>query len=427
MTGGIPWTMRVCKRVPNPGADARIWLCTVWILSCAGPLEAVPVEDGRLVMGTVLDLALLVRPGEEGRAREALALAFDSVSSLERVASRYVEESDVRRLNARAGRGDVEIDARVHALLVRAEEARRLTRSAFDVTVGPLVALWTRAVERAVVPDEAEIAAAVGLVGRPVALGSFHSLGGGDRARLDEVGMSIDLGGIAKGFALDAVAADLRAAGFGRGLLSFGQSSVWALGAPADAPRWRLAVQDDEGGVLGVIELSDRALSVSSSFGRSSEIAGRRYGHVVDPRTGLAISEARRAIVMARDATLAETLSTALLILSEKEGREVVDAQDAEALVLREDGSSWETSGWAEISRFQSSIASGSSRRRFTAASSCAPTAPSTARWSAESVQIITLPTAISPLRTTGFCRPAPTPRMQLWGGFTMGVLSIDP
>ncbi len=163
--------------------------------------------------------------------------------------------------------------------------------------------------------------------------------------------MSIDLGGIAKGFALDAVAADLRAAGFARGLLSFGQSSVWALGAPADARGWRLAVRDDEGDVIGVIELCDRALSASSSFGRSSEIGGRRYGHVVDPRTGLAITEARRAIIVSRDATLAEALSTALLVLSEEEARDVVEGENAEARVFRGDGSSWETSGWQKATR----------------------------------------------------------------------------
>ena len=339
--------MRIFRRLPNPSADVRVWLCAVWILGCAGPPEAVPVEDGRLVMGTLLDLALLVRPGEEGRARETLAAAFDSVSSLERVVSRYLEGSDVRRLNAAAGGEDVEIDARVHALLARAEEARRSTRGAFDVSVGPLVELWTRAAERGVAPDETEIAAAAAFVGRPLVLGFSRP---GHWARLVEAGMSVDLGGIAKGFALDAVAADLRAAGFDRGLLSFGQSSVWALGAPADAPAWRLAVQDDEGGVLGVIELCDQALSVSSSLGRSSEIAGRRYGHVVDPRSGLAISEARRAIVVASEATLAEALSTALLVLSEEEGRDVLEGEKAEARVFRQDRSSWQTSRWQQAS-----------------------------------------------------------------------------
>ena len=335
--------MRILRRFPNPRADVRVWLCAVWILGCAGPTEAVPVEAGRLVMGTLLDLALLVRPGEEESAREALAAAFDSVSSFERVASRYLEGSDVRRLNAGAGREDVEIDPRVHALLVRAEEARRSSRGAFDVSVGPLVELWTRAAERGVAPDETEIAAAAGLVGRPVVLGSSRP---SHRARLVEAGMAVDLGGIAKGFALDAVALDLRGAGFHRGLLSFGQSSVWALGAPVDAPAWRLAVQDDEGGVLAVIELCDQALSVSSSLGSSSEIGGRLYGHVVDPRSGLAISEARRAIVVARDATLAEALSTALLVLSEEEGRDVLEGENAEARVFRDDRSSWQTSGW---------------------------------------------------------------------------------
>ncbi|MEE2675307.1 MAG: FAD:protein FMN transferase [Myxococcota bacterium] len=333
--------MRIFRRFPNPRADARAWLCVVWIFGCAGPTAVVPVEDGRLVMGTVLDLALLVRPGEEGRAREALAAAFDSVSTLERAASRYLEGSDLRRLNAGAGGDDVEVDPRLYALLARAEQARRSTRGAFDVSVGPLVELWTRAAERGVAPDETEIAAAARFVGRPIVLEST-----GRRARLGAAGMSIDLGGIAKGFALDAVAADLRAAGFDRGLLSFGQSSVWALGAPADAPVWRLAVQDDQGGVLSVIELCDQALSVSSSLGRSSEIGGRRYGHVVDPRTGLAIGEARRAIVVASDATLAETLSTALLVLSETEGRDMLEGENAEARVFWADRSSWQTPGW---------------------------------------------------------------------------------
>jgi thiamine biosynthesis lipoprotein len=294
-------------------------------------------------MGTPLDLALLVQRGEEGRAREAIANAFESVSGLEYVASRYRAASDLARLNAAAGQGDVEIDARLHALLRRAEQARRSTGSAFDVSVGPLVELWARAAERDRVPDAAELAAAMQLVGRPVALGSFEQ---GYWARLDAVGMSIDLGGLAKGFALDRVAAELRAAGFRRGLLSFGQSSVWALGRPVDGPAWRLAVQDDEGGGLGVVELCDQALSVSSSLGKSSTIAGQRYGHVVDPRSGLALRDARRAIVVTRDATLAEVLSTALLVLSEAEGRRMVQAENAEARVFRTDGSAWQTPGW---------------------------------------------------------------------------------
>ena len=335
--------MRAFRRFPNPRADARAWLLAVSVLACAGPVEVVPVSDGRFVMGTILELTLLVRPGEEGRAREALEAAFESVSSLERLVSRYAEGSDIRRLNARAGLGEVEIDPRVYRLLQRAEEARRATRSAFDVSVGPLVDLWSRASERDVAPGESEIAAAAALVGRPVAHGALQR---GHWARLDEVGMSVDLGGIAKGFALDRIVARLRSAGFRRGLLSFGQSSVWALGAPPDGLAWRLALRDDAGRRLGVVELCDQALSVSSSFGKSSSIAGRRYGHVVDPRTGLALSEARRAVVVAREATLAEALSTALLVLSEPEARAVVEAQNAEAWVFRPDRSSWQTLGW---------------------------------------------------------------------------------
>jgi thiamine biosynthesis lipoprotein len=312
-------------------------------LACAAPEPLVPVEDGRVVMATTLDIALVVPAGDRARAREQVARALASAEELEAVASRWLPESDVSELARRAGRSAVPVDARVHALLARAEEGRRITGGAFDVSVGPLVELWTRAAARGELPGTDEIRAARLRTGREVALFADG------RAALPEPGMSVDLGGIAKGFAIDEIAAALRAAGLARGLLSFGESSVWALGTPPDASRWRLAIRDDSGRILGAVVLVDQALSISSSLGSSSEIAGRRYGHVVDPRTGLALSERRLAVVVARDATLAEVLSTALLILSEADGARVVEAQGAEAWVVGERGSEWKSRGFERL------------------------------------------------------------------------------
>jgi thiamine biosynthesis lipoprotein len=322
---------------------------TAALVACAQPpgTQWVAVEDGRFAMGTLLDLWLVVRPEEAERAQNALAVAFAHVASLESVASRFEATSDVSRLNASAGAEPIEIDARLHAMLARAEAGRLATAGAFDVRVGPLVELWIRAVERGRLPSSPELAAARGLVAAPL-----HLLPG-SRAGLSEPGMSVDVGGIAKGFALDRIAEELRARGFARGLLSFGESSVWALGAPADAPAWRLLVRDDAGEPIAALELVDRALSVSSSLSSASEIEGRRYGHVVDPRSGQAQGAGRQAIAVAGDATGAEILSTALLILSEQEGREAAHALAAEVRVSDEQGRSWETRGFRRLTRFR--------------------------------------------------------------------------
>ena len=174
-----------------------------------------------------------------------------------------------------------------------------------------------------------------------------------DRVSL-ESGMSIDLGGVAKGFALDRMRPVLADAGVERALLSFGQSSAWALGAPPDAAGWRLLARAPDGGFAGLLTLRDLALSVSGSLGQWSEIGGRRYGHVLDPRTGEPLTRRREALVVAPNAALAEALSKALLILGEVVGLEVVRAApDCEALLLDADGRSWSTPGWGRVTAFE--------------------------------------------------------------------------
>jgi thiamine biosynthesis lipoprotein len=320
-----------------------VFWAAAWLGCVRDATSLVAVEDGRLVMATVLDVSLLVEPGREAAARDALRTVFDTAQSLSAVADRFDPESDVSRLNAAASEGPVEIGRLLYEMLARAEAARVETRGSFDVTVGPLVELWTQAARRGRTPSQAEVVAARALVGHPVCLGTPG------RAGLDSAGMSIDLGGLAKGFAIDQIAAELARAGITRSLLSFGQSSIWAGGQP-----WRLAVQRDDGSFEGVVELSDEALSMSSSLSQSSLIDGISYGHVIDPRSGQALRARRSAVVVASSATLAEVLSTALLVLDEKEGRRVVSEQGAEAWVRGEDGVAWRTEGWPARTGFGS-------------------------------------------------------------------------
>ncbi len=305
------------------------------------------VSDGRYAMGTVLEIT--VAAADPASARAAIERAFAEAARLEPLLSNWDPEGALARFDAAAGRGPQRVDPELARVLAASLALTRRTQGAFDVTVGPLVRLWRTAAERGRLPSRAERARARARVG---AEGLRVDVEAGT-AELVHAGASVELGGIAKGWALDRMAGILRAAGIGAALLSFGQSSLWAIGAPPAEPGWRLLVRDPDGGYAGTMTLRDRAVSVSGSLGQSVEIGGRRYGHVLDPRSGEPLVRAAQAVVLAPDATSAEAFSKALLVLEPAEGMRLLEAEPGcEALLLLGGGLRRETSGWQAASGF---------------------------------------------------------------------------
>ena len=316
-------------------------------LACAAPPEPpqVSVSDGRPAMGTILEIEIAGREGEISRAR--LDPLFDEVSRLEAIFTRWSDDSALMRLNAAAGQGPRPVPPELARILADCRAWSRLTRGSFDVTVGPLVALWTEAGRRGRLPAPERLAAARALVGQ-----ERLTLRPDGRVALAP-GMALDLDGVAKGWALDRVVERLRAEGVAGALLDFGGSSVVALGAPPDGPRWRTLLRAPGGEFSGTLALRDRALSVSSSFGTWSEIEGRRYGHVLDPRSGQPMTRAYLAAALAPSAGEAEAWSKALLVLGPEEGLALLEQRPgAEGLLVDEAGRRFESSGFAEASGF---------------------------------------------------------------------------
>ena len=318
---------------------------------CASPPAPPGLQsDGRIVMGTILEASLVSPPLFSTQdLRETFEAVFAEASRLDALMSTFEPESDVSRLNSEAGRGPLRVDRSVAELLSQAVLYSRLTRGTFDVTVGPLVELWVEAARRDEVPTREALAAARDRVGF-----EFLAVHADGRAELLREGTSIDLGGIAKGYALDRIAPILRSRGVRDALLNFGQSSTWALGAPPGAPGWQLLVRGVGEGFLGVVTLHDQALSVSGSFGQSTRIGGTDYGHVLDPRSGIPLTRPRQAVVVAPNATLAEALSKALLVGGEIDGLAFVEAvENCEGMLAEEGGAIWVTSGWRDAVFFR--------------------------------------------------------------------------
>lgn len=276
-------------------------LCAAF--ACATPNGLVHVTEGRPAMGTILEITLVTRDPE--RAHALIERCFAETARLELIFTTWREDGELARLNAKAGQGPQPASPELVRILRDAQSFALETGGVFDVTVGPLVELWRDAGNRGALPTDAEITATRARVGAErIQIDAEH----GTIALASE--MSVDLGGLAKGWTLDRLGELLRRERTDRALLNFGGSSLLALGTPLDAERWRVAL--DGGELLDLQPTS--SVSISSSLGQFVEIDGVRFGHIIDPRTGRPTRSARSARVEAPDGASAEAWSTALVV-----------------------------------------------------------------------------------------------------------------
>jgi thiamine biosynthesis lipoprotein len=259
-------------------------------------------------MGMPVRLVLYATGELQGRA--AARAAFDRIAALENVMSDYRPDSEVRRLEMHPGEW-IHASADLFAVMIRAVEIAQASDGAFDPTIGPLVAIWREARRSKQLPDP-------GLLERARARVGWRLLSFDARAqaiRLGTSGMRLDLGGIAKGYILQEALGTLRAHGVSRALLEAGGDVVVGQ-APPGRRGWHIEVPlDDAEFMARASALTNAALSTSGPTAQFVEIEGTRYSHVVDPRTGLGLTNGFTAHVIAGDAATADALATALTIL----------------------------------------------------------------------------------------------------------------
>ncbi|HEU4754988.1 MAG TPA: FAD:protein FMN transferase, partial [Armatimonadota bacterium] len=258
-----------------------------------------------------VDARLVVYAPDQPAAERACTAAFARIAALDTIMSDYRVDSELNRLCARAGGPPVRISPELFRVLQRAQEVSRRSGGAFDVTVGPLIALWRKARKSGVLPDPAEIQRARRLVG-------WQKLKLDPRARTARLmvrGMKLDLGGIAKGYADDEAQRVLKGHGITRALVEMGGDIV-VTGPPPGKEGWTIRVPN-AGNDRGPADLqfADRAISTSGDTEQFAVIGGRRYSHVVDPRTGQALTNRVEVTVTAPDGLTSDPLSTTLSVL----------------------------------------------------------------------------------------------------------------
>jgi thiamine biosynthesis lipoprotein len=272
-----------------------------------------------VVMGTAIHVELW--SDDERSAVAAMRAVIDEMHRIDAAMSPFKPQSELSRINRDAGAGAVRVSDEMFELIARSIEFSERSDGAFDITYAAVGHLYDY--RGGVRPSEEAIAHARGAVGyRHLVLD--HPT---QSVRFARDGMRIDLGGFAKGHAVDNAAAILARRGIRHAIVSAGGDSR-VIGDRRGRP-WSIAVRDPRraGGVVAVLPLSDTAISTSGDYERYFEQGGVRHHHLIDPKTGYSPTQLRSVTILAPDGLTAEGLSKSLFVLGLERGMRLVESQ----------------------------------------------------------------------------------------------------
>ena len=293
----------------------------------ASAADEIPVIE-RALMGT--RFAIQCDHPDRDLVKKAAAAAFETADQINAVASDYIADSELLSPPKHPPGTPVKVSPLLFSLLKQALGYAAKTDGLFDPTLGPLTKLWRESRRRSTLPDDAALATARSVCGwRLLALDNEKST-----ATFAKPGMRLDLGGIAKGQAADAMLEVLQDYGISRISITCGGDV--RLGDPPDSRKgWKVGVRTfDKLRDSRTLVLSNAAVSTSGDLQQAVEIEGVRYTHIIDPATGLGLTRKAAATVIAPIAALSDALATACCIASPEQARKLVSAMGATDLFL---------------------------------------------------------------------------------------------
>lgn len=302
-------------------------------IGCADEsVENLSISKTDFLMDTVMTVKIF-----DSRSEELMEDLFDRLREIESKMSITIETSDVNLINENAGIKPVKVDSETYFVLQKAKEYAKISNGDYDPTIGPLTELWDISQtdeNRDRLPSEGEIKAAMALI-------DYEKLELLDDQNvfLQEKGMKINLGSIAKGYAGDQAKKVLAENGVESAIIDLG-GNVYAYGDKAGDP-WRIGVQDPNestGVKLGTLNIKDKSIVSSGSYERYFTYNERRYHHILDPKTGYPTDNGLLGVTIISDSSIdGDALSTTLFVLGLEEGKKLVDQMDGLEAIFIED------------------------------------------------------------------------------------------
>jgi len=314
---------------------ARV-LLTVSLISavaCSLHREIKTYRDTQILLGTFVTIAIYGSDRDEAELETIVKRAFQRIREIENHTSSFVDTSEVRRLKAFAGLKKISISTDLHQILHKAEEISEISGGAFDITVEPLLELWNFEADTPRVPTKSQIYALLPLIDYR---GLFCD---SSTAFLTRKGMGIDLGGIAKGYAVDQAIEVLRREGIQDALVDAG-GDLRLISSERTRGRRRVWIRHPRKpqGFFGYFRQDSGAVATSGDYEKFFVWKGQRYHHLLDPRTGYPARKSISATVIAPTAMEADALATAVFVLGPKEGLALIERlPEIEGVILAEE------------------------------------------------------------------------------------------
>lgn len=286
------------------------------VFSCSN--EEKPFTKDTFVMGTVANVTIHGKSEEE--AETIATAAFRELHSIESNLSTWKERSELSRLNRDSNGKPLLASWELYILADSSLYFSERTFGAFDITTRPLVKLWGFLGGTPTLPSDADIEEALKFVGSDKITLSKKV----PRIALSP-GAQIDLAGIAKGYAVDRCADILKDHGVTSALINLG-GNIYAIGAPPGKDGWTIGIRNpiDTGKLIGSFMLKNEAVATSGNYENFVEIDGKRYGHIIDPRTGRPVEHVLSVMVIASTALAADALSTGFFVLGPEKSEEAL-------------------------------------------------------------------------------------------------------
>jgi thiamine biosynthesis lipoprotein len=323
-----------------------LWNRPLMIALCVGLLaltwwrlqpEDEEVRRSQLLMGTVVEIMAVGQ--DAGRVESAVDAAFTEMTRLEQLLSSYQPDSEISRVSQDGT--DFDISRETAEVLALGLDVARRSHGAFDMTLGRLKSLWGFDTDHPALPDESLIPGTlVGIGPNDLKLTDRH-------VKKCNPQLKLDLGGIAKGYAVDRAVAVLRQHGIESAAINAG-GDIYLLGRKGNRP-WRIGIQHprQKGAVLETVQVSNRAVVTSGDYERFFEQDGQRYHHIFDPGNGFPARGCQSVTVIADSVALGDALATAAFVMGPQAGLQLLSRYPGtEGLIVAADGSLHSSPGW---------------------------------------------------------------------------------
>ena len=273
---------------------------------------------------------------DKNLTEKAIDASFKEIERIEKLFNRYDGESELSRINKLAGSEKVTISSEIYDLIKRSVSYSELSGEDFDITVAPVVDIWIDARRNNSKPDTKNIAIVLKHVGyKNIVLDnddlSIHFL---------DKDTKIDLGGVAKGYAVDRAKDILLFYGIEDALINVG-GNIFALGKAPDKRKWRIGIRHPRSkkDIIHTLKLKNKAVSTSGDYERFFILDGKRYSHIINPHTGVPAEGVMSVTIVSDSAEKADFLSTAVFVMGPEDGLEFIKSlKNTEALIFDREG-----------------------------------------------------------------------------------------